>query len=58
MIRNISGQPDRQHRACADYVEFWKAQPGLRPDDLLINLVEVNWENWSFGNGKAQYMDA
>jgi glycerol-3-phosphate dehydrogenase len=25
---------------------------------LLINLVETAWENWSFGNGEAQYMDA
>jgi 4-oxalocrotonate tautomerase len=29
--------------------------PGLRPQDLFINLVEVAWENWSFGDGKAQY---
>ena len=29
--------------------------PGLRPEDLLVNLVEVSWENWSFGNGEAQY---
>ena len=29
--------------------------PGLRPQDLMINLVEVAWENWSFGNGEAQY---
>ncbi len=29
--------------------------PGLRPQDLMINLVEVTWENWSFGNGEAQY---
>ena len=29
--------------------------PGLRPEDLLINLIEVSWENWSFGNGEAQY---
>jgi hypothetical protein len=28
---------------------------GLRPQDLVINLVEVAWENWSFGNGDAQY---
>jgi len=32
--------------------------PGLKPQDLIINLVEVLWENWSFGNGEAQYMDA
>lgn len=31
--------------------------PGLRPEDVLINLVEVKAENWSFGNGEAQYAD-
>jgi 4-oxalocrotonate tautomerase len=29
--------------------------PGLRPQDVFINLVEVNKENWSFGHGEAQY---
>ena len=29
--------------------------PGLRPEDIFINLVEVLPENWSFGNGVAQY---
>ena len=29
--------------------------PGLRPADLMISLVESTWENWSFGNGEAQY---
>jgi 4-oxalocrotonate tautomerase len=29
--------------------------PGLRKEDVLINLVEVKKENWSFGNGEAQY---
>ena len=32
------------------------ATPGLRPEDVLINLVEVKKENWSFGNGVAQYV--
>jgi 4-oxalocrotonate tautomerase len=27
----------------------------VRPEDVLINLVEVDKENWSFGNGEAQY---
>jgi 4-oxalocrotonate tautomerase len=27
----------------------------MRPEDVLINLVEVRQENWSFGNGEAQY---
>jgi 4-oxalocrotonate tautomerase len=28
---------------------------GLRREDVFISLVEVNKENWSFGNGIAQY---
>ena len=27
----------------------------IRREDILINLVEVKKENWSFGNGIAQY---
>jgi 4-oxalocrotonate tautomerase len=30
--------------------------PGLRLEDIFINLVEVLPENWSFGNGVAQYV--
>jgi len=29
---------------------------GLRREDVFINLVEVAKENWSFGNGVAQYV--
>jgi 4-oxalocrotonate tautomerase len=28
---------------------------GMRRQDVIINLVEVRKENWSFGNGIAQY---
>jgi phenylpyruvate tautomerase PptA (4-oxalocrotonate tautomerase family) len=31
------------------------AKTGLRREDVFINLVEVKKENWSFGNGEAQY---
>ena len=36
-------------------VENLKKDPGVRPEDVFINLVEVLKENWSFGNGIAQY---
>ncbi|OOG51375.1 tautomerase family protein [Rhodanobacter sp. C01] len=36
----------------------FSADPGLRPEDVFINLVEVAKENWSFGNGVAQYAQA
>ena len=29
--------------------------PGLRPQDVFVNLVETGKENWSFGHGLAQY---
>ena len=31
---------------------------GLRPDDVLVNLVEVPRENWSFGGGVMSYPPA
>jgi 4-oxalocrotonate tautomerase len=40
------------YRAVADGLH---ARLGLRREDVVINLVEVKKENWSFGNGIAQY---
>jgi 4-oxalocrotonate tautomerase len=40
------------YRAIADNLS---KNPGVRPQDVFINLVEVLPENWSFGNGLAQY---
>lgn len=34
------------------------AAVGFNPKDLIINLVEVRKEDWSFGNGIAQYVPA
>jgi len=30
--------------------------PGLRSEDVLVGLVEVPKENWSFGNGEMSYV--
>ena len=35
--------------------ELLSENPGLRPEDVFISLVEVEKENWSLGNGIAQY---
>lgn len=29
--------------------------PEIRPEDVFVSLVEVEKENWSLGNGVAQY---
>lgn len=39
----------------ADVARRLSESPGLRPEDVLISLVEVPKENWSFGLGLAQY---
>ena len=28
---------------------------GVRPDDVMVSLIEVTKENWSFGGGRATY---
>ena len=40
------------YKAVADGLQ---QRVGLRREDVLISLVEVRKENWSFGNGEAQY---
>jgi 4-oxalocrotonate tautomerase len=39
----------------ADIVARLGGALDVRPDDVLISLVEVTKENWSFGNGLATY---
>ncbi|MCU1350423.1 MAG: 4-oxalocrotonate tautomerase [Acidobacteria bacterium] len=39
----------------ADIVERLGRAIGVRPDDVLIALIEVTKENWSFGGGRATY---
>ncbi|MBI2458487.1 MAG: tautomerase family protein [candidate division NC10 bacterium] len=51
-----AGRSVEQKRALyARIVGLLAESPGVRPQDVLINLVEVPRENWSFGNGEAQY---
>lgn len=35
--------------------ELLGQNPGIRPEDVFVNLIEVAKENWSLGNGIAQY---
>jgi 4-oxalocrotonate tautomerase len=39
----------------ARIADLLAASPGIRREDVLVSLVEVTKENWSFGNGVAQY---
>lgn len=46
-------QKQELYRAIVENLENAVA---MRAEDVFINLVEVKKENWSFGNGVAQYV--
>ena len=48
-------KPPQKRKLYQRIVENLQRNPGVRPEDVMINLVETAWENWSFGNGEAQY---
>jgi 4-oxalocrotonate tautomerase len=55
-ITMSAGRKPGQKRALFKRIaELLSKSPGVRPEDLFVNLVEVAWENWSFGLGEAQY---
>ncbi len=52
---NAGRTVDQKRALYARIAELLAETPGVRPQDVLINLLEVPRENWSFGNGEAQY---
>lgn len=50
-------KPKQKRDFFARAAELLAQNPGLKSQDLFLNLVEVAWENWSFGEGKSQYTE-
>lgn len=38
-------------------VERLGDNPGVRPEDVLISVIETAADNWSFGNGETQFYE-
>ncbi len=53
---NAGRSTERKVALCHRAAELLADKAGVSPDDLLINLVEVQRENWSFGRGVAQFV--
>jgi len=51
-------KPQQKRKLFKRMAEILAQAPGLPLQNLFLNLVETSWENWSFGNGEAQYMDS
>lgn len=54
-VANTRGVTQKK-RLYAAIAENLARAPGLKPDDVFINLLEVKREDWSFGGGVAQYV--
>jgi 4-oxalocrotonate tautomerase len=52
---NAGRSVDIKKSLYADIAARLQRSADVRPDDVLINLLEVTKENWSFGGGKATY---
>jgi 4-oxalocrotonate tautomerase len=52
---SVGRKPGQKRALFKRTTELLAKSPGVRPEDVFINLVEVAWENWSFGLGEAQY---
>ena len=46
---------EQKRKLYAQIADSLRAAPGIPRSDVIINLVEVVKENWSFGDGVAQY---
>ena len=47
---------EQKKQLYARIVALLAENPGIKPQDVFINLVEVDISDWSFGNGIAQYV--
>ena len=55
IILNAGRTLEAKKALYARIAELVRESPGVRPEDVFVSLVEVAKENWSFGNGIAQY---
>ena len=55
-VHAVKGRTLEQKKALFRRIaEVLGESPGVRPEDVFVSLVEVAKENWSMGNGLAQY---
>ena len=53
---NVGRTVEMKRQFYASVAERLNAEAEVRPQDVMIVLTEVAKENWSFGNGEAQYV--
>lgn len=60
-ISLLEGKPETYLQALRAFYmrlpELLQERIGLRPEDVFINVVMTDKENWSLGKGKMQLVD-
>lgn len=54
---NMGRTTDMKKALYARMAQLLNEKAGVRKEDLIVSLLEVTKDNWSFGNGVAQYAD-
>lgn len=54
---NVGRTLEKKRSLYRGIAENLASDPGVRPEDILVTLIEVPKENWSFGNGVASYAE-
>ena len=52
---NVGRTVEIKKNLYADIAKRLQDAADVRPDDVMVSLVEVQKENWSFGGGRATY---
>jgi len=52
---NAGRSVEKKKALYAEIAKRLASDPGIRTEDIVISLVEVAMEDWSLGNGIAQY---
>jgi phenylpyruvate tautomerase PptA (4-oxalocrotonate tautomerase family) len=50
-----SRTPDQKKMLYRRIVELLGENPGIRPEDVFVNVLDAPAENWSVGHGIAQF---
>lgn len=56
IVLSVGRETAKKQAFYVPVVELLREKAKVRPEDVVINLVEDKREDWSFGNGVAQYV--
>ncbi len=56
-ITSVKRPQDKKKKLYQELVKVLTKNPKVRKEDVFVTLVQIEKEDWSFGNGIAQFLD-